>query len=59
MTKKRSTQNTHGMEAREPSRRALPQQVALYMRVSSEDQAERGTIDACASLAGSMRQHER
>jgi len=24
----------------------LPPQVALYMRVSSEDQAERGTIDA-------------
>src|SRR5262249_21816588 len=26
--------------------RALPQHVALYMRVSTEDQADRGTIDA-------------
>ena len=25
---------------------ALPQSIALYMRVSTEDQADRGTIDA-------------
>jgi site-specific DNA recombinase len=32
--------------AQQVSRQAFPQHVALYMRVSSEDQADRGTIDA-------------
>src|SRR5438093_11842328 len=37
---------TNGKTPKQAPRPDLPQKVALYMRVSTEDQADRGTIDA-------------
>src|SRR5262249_60735192 len=36
----------NGTQAPQAAREAFAQHVALYMRVSTEDQADRGTIDA-------------